>query len=91
MTHLRAIWRALKTLWLAAACWAALYGTALAAKAEKVEEPKAGGGGMGWVVPYTLVVLGVALGLITILRPGKRRERARSEEGPQEIQLRIQI
>jgi hypothetical protein len=89
MTHLRAICRALKTLLLAVACWAALYGTALAKKPEAVEEPK--GSGMGWTVSYALVLLGVALGLIAVLRPGKRRERARSEEGPKEIQLRVQI
>jgi len=89
MSHLRAIWRALKTLLLAVACWAALYGTALAKTGEAVEETKPSG--MAWTVSYALVVLGLALGLITVLRPGKRRERARSEEGPKEIQLRVQI
>ena len=89
MIHLRAIWRALKTLLLAVACWAALYGTALARTGEAVEETKPGG--MGWTVSYALVLLGVVLGLIAVLRPGKRRERARSEEGPKEIQLRVQI
>ena len=28
-----------------------------------------------WVLPYALVILGIGLGLMAILKPGKRRER----------------
>jgi len=28
-----------------------------------------------WVLPYALVILGIGLGLMAILRPGKRRDR----------------
>jgi len=32
-----------------------------------------------WVLPYALVIMGVALGLLMVLRPSKRRDRARPE------------
>jgi hypothetical protein len=78
MTPLGSIWRTFKTLTLTAACWAAACAPVLAA-APEVEEETGGGGGASWVLSYVLVMLGVALGLVCLLRPSKRRDHAHSE------------
>ena len=76
MNRLRSIWTALKTLAAAALCWAALCGTVLAAAKEKEEK---GGGPTSWIIPYILVLLGVALGMMLVCRSARRRDRARPE------------
>lgn len=78
MRDLRRIRRTLRHLTIAAACWAAVAASALAATPKAI--PAQESGGAGWVVSYFLVILGLALGLIFVLRPSKRRERARPEQ-----------
>ena len=57
-------------------CWLLMNGTLLAAAAEE-EKPK----GNNWSLAYILVLLGVALGLIIICRPGRRsKELPREDE-----------
>jgi hypothetical protein len=47
-------------------CWLLMVGTALAK--EEPEKPAQN----NWVLAYTLVILGVALGLMILCRPGRR-------------------
>lgn len=56
-------------------CWFLMNDTLLAAAKEEEEKPK----GNNWSLAYILVILGVALGLIIICRPGRR-----SKELPRE-------
>ena len=79
MSHLRSFWRVLKTLTMAAVCWAAVYGSALAKKPAVPEEEGGEGGAAAWTMPYGLVILGVALGMLLVCRSSRRRERARPE------------
>ncbi len=50
----------------AALSWLALVGTAMAA------EEQAGAEENNWVMAYILVLLGILLGMMVLLRPGKR-------------------
>ena len=64
---------------MAMAAWVALYGVAFA------QESEGGGGGGGggaqaYVVPYTIVLLCIGLGVFLICRPARRRERPKGEQ-----------
>lgn len=83
MSHLRAFWsrlrppfHSLRLLGLTWACWLAVFGSALAAKKPAMEEAPASSGPT-WAMAYTLVFLGIALGMLFVCRPSKRRDRAK--------------
>jgi hypothetical protein len=58
----------------AASAWIALSSTAWGASRQDAKEAPAV---KEYVLPWTLVILCAALGLITVCRPGKRSEKAR--------------
>ena len=66
----------LRTLTVAAVCWLAACGPALAAADT---EGKKGGGATAWTMPYFVVVLGVALGMMLVCRSARRRDRAKPQ------------
>lgn len=76
MNHLQSIWRTLKTLALAAVCWMALHGTALAKAAKQEKQGK----GASWVASYFLVLLGIGLGMLFVCYSSRRRVRAKPEQ-----------
>jgi len=82
MRLLQSIWLAGKTLAVAAACWVAVHGTALAEAAGEKEK-----GGGSWILSYALVLLGLGLGLLVIVRSSQRRDRAKPEQYDQRKQL----
>ncbi len=73
MNQLRSIWRKLRLLTAAVACWLAVYGTALAKEAEEGE------GGGSWVPSYGLLLLGVVLGMLGVCLTSRRRDREKPE------------
>ncbi len=79
MTHLRSLWRTLKTAALTVLCWTAVYGTALA-RGQPVKEEETGGTNASWIIPYALVVFSIALGMLVVCRSARRRERAKPED-----------
>ena len=76
MSHLRSIVQTLKTLAAAAGCWMALHGTVLA-KAKKVKEET--GGSPSWLLPYSLILFAVVLGMLVVCRSSRRKDRAKPE------------
>jgi len=63
--------------------WAAVCGVAFAQEAEGGGREGSGGGGGGaqaYVLPYTIVILGVGLGLLFVCRSAHRRERPKGEQ-----------
>ncbi len=48
--------------------------------AAAVDEESTSSGGASWVVSYMLVLLCIVLGMICVLHPSGRRERARPEQ-----------
>lgn len=79
MSYLRTFWRVLKTLAMAAVWWAAIFGTAWAKKPGLPKEDDGGSEVTAWTMPYGLVVLGIALGMLFVCRSSRRRDRARPE------------
>ena len=76
MDRLRSMGTVLRTLTVAAVCWLAACGPALAAADT---EGKKGGGATAWTMPYFVVVLGVALGMMLVCRSARRRDRAKPQ------------
>ena len=72
--------RRLTVLALALATWIAVYGVAFAQEAESEGGGGGGGGAQAYVVPYTIVLLCVGLGIFLICRPARRRDRPKGEE-----------
>ncbi len=82
MNRLRATWRQTKLLTMAASCWLALHGMALAAPAKPgPEAPATGGGPSQYVAPYAVVLLGIGLGLLFVCNSSRRRDRAPQKYG----------
>jgi len=77
MYYLRSIWRRFKPLAVVAACWLAIYGTALAREAKQQAEEKHGVG--SWISSYALVLLAIVLGLLGVCLTSRRRERDKPE------------
>jgi hypothetical protein len=76
MKWLQLVWRGGKRTLLTAAGWLAVHGTALAQTPQpKAAEPESG----SYVAYYAIVILAIALGLLFVCRPVRRRDRARSE------------
>ncbi|HYW79332.1 MAG TPA: hypothetical protein VE890_07120 [Thermoguttaceae bacterium] len=73
MNDLRAIWQTLRTLTVAAACWLAVHGTALAQATEEKKSKES------WVMSYFLILLVVGLGMLVVCRSSRRRDRAKPE------------
>ena len=71
MNRLQSIWRTLKMPVMSAACWMAVYGTALA------QPPKQEKGGGSWIASYGLILGGIVLGMLFVCRSSRRRERAK--------------
>jgi hypothetical protein len=68
----------LRTLLIAVVAWSV---TALPLMAAAPQGAPAGEAGKGWVIPYTLVVLSIALGLTIVCRSANRgKERRHSED-----------
>lgn len=61
--------------WITQAVFACAMLTALPAWAQEDGGNLGAEGGGPWVLPYALLILGVGLGLMMVLRPGKRRDR----------------
>jgi hypothetical protein len=60
--------------------WFGLAAVAMAADAKQPEQPGSSeGGGLSWAPCYMIVILAIALGLMTVLSPSRRRERAKPE------------
>jgi uncharacterized membrane protein SirB2 len=74
---LQAIWRALRLAVLGASGLLLLCTHLLAAA---IDEEEKATGGASWVVSYMLVLLCIVLGMICLLHPSGRRERARPEQ-----------
>ena len=73
----RAIWRRCRVAILGVLFWAAAYGPALAANED---EEAVKGGPASYILPYVLVLLGIALGMLVVCRSARRRERPRPEQ-----------
>jgi len=72
---------ALRGLWLLVAgwaCWVATEGAAWAAGAGEPVTEK--GSARDWVLPYFIVILCIALGMLVVCRTARRSERARPEK-----------
>jgi hypothetical protein len=79
MMCVKSIWRTGSLLFAALVGWLAIHGTALAQKGVG-EPPPTPGGSSSYVLPYTIVILFVGLGMFFVCRPVHRRDRARPEE-----------
>ncbi len=72
MRRLGNIWRHASIVSLITICWLGMCGVAFA---QQKQEPPGG----SYVMPYILVLLVIALGLMSVLRPSRRRDRAKAE------------
>jgi hypothetical protein len=76
MKRLLPTWRWAKPTLFVFLGWCLIHGTAVA---QEAGQPPAGGNGM-YAACYALVILAVALGLMSVCRPSRRRDRARPEQ-----------
>jgi len=74
---LQSIWHAVRLAVLGASGLLLLSAPLLAAA---IDEEEKSTGGASWVVSYMLVLLCIVLGMICVLHPSGRRERARPEQ-----------
>ena len=72
MKRLVVLWRRLSVWVLLALCWTVMHGTVWAAQPGKEEERP-----VPYVLPYALVIFGIGLGLVVLLNPSRRRDKAR--------------
>jgi hypothetical protein len=77
MTFIARTLALLRDLLLAILAWSL---TTLPLMAAAPQGTPAGEGGKSWVVPYTLVVLAIALGLIIVCRSANRSKEVRHTE-----------
>ena len=75
MKHGLLLWGKAKTVGLALVGWMAIQSSALA---QPPANKSAEGG--SYVLPYAIVIFGIALGLLFVLRSSHRRERAKPEQ-----------
>jgi hypothetical protein len=80
MKRLRSLWRTTACATFAATTWAGLSGAAWAAEAAKSDSGGGGGGSGVWVLPYFVVGLGIVLGILAVVLPGKRRDWVRQDK-----------
>jgi|WetSurMetagenome_2_1015567.scaffolds.fasta_scaffold1105986_1 hypothetical protein len=76
MKCLRLAWWGGKLALFAVGSWLAAHGTALAQ--QPPEKPAEAPGG-SYVASYAIVILAIALGLLVVCRPSRRRDRAKPE------------
>lgn len=76
MMSIQTIKRTFSLLVSTATCFAATVGTAWAAAVEPPAKPAT----TSWGISYALVFLGIVLGLLVVLRPTMRRDRAHPEK-----------
>jgi len=74
MNRLRRFSHTFRIASVAAVCWLATYGTALAQPPEEEVDR-----GAAWFLGYALVVLGIGLGMLFVCRSSRRREEAKKE------------
>jgi hypothetical protein len=77
MRCLQVVWQGGKLAVLTMANWLAVHGAALA-QGMAPKKPENGGG--SYIVPYTLVIVGIGLGLLLVCRSSRRRDRAKPEQ-----------
>jgi hypothetical protein len=75
MNRMQNIWRRGRLFFLGFLGWLAVQGTVFANPPQLKEEPRGG----SYVMAYGLVILAIALGLMAVLRPSRRRDRAKPE------------
>ncbi len=80
MKCLRAIGQSMKWAAPAAWGWVVCHGTALAAPPLPAPVEDGVGASNSFALPYALVIMVVALGMLVVLRGSMRRERERPEE-----------
>jgi hypothetical protein len=76
MKCLQLVWQGGKLALLTMAGWLAVHGTALAQPQQQKTETGVG----SYVMSYALVILAIALGMLALCRPSRRRDRARPEQ-----------
>ena len=79
MNRVEAIWWRVRVLAATSVVWMAMGAAAWARRNEPAPEQAEPGAGP-WVLPYFLVILAVALGLLTVLRSARRSERAKPRQ-----------
>lgn len=81
MNQHSSLWQKLLLAATTVLAWAALQGVAWAEVEVTVIDGTGGGGGKGaWVVAYALVILCVGLGMLTVCKSARLRERAKGEK-----------
>jgi hypothetical protein len=80
MRRLQLVWQGGKVAFLAFFGWLAVHGTVLAQQPPNKADSGGGGGGGVYVASYAIVILGIALGLLLVCRPSRRRDRAKPEQ-----------
>jgi uncharacterized membrane protein len=75
MKHIPNIWQRANLFFSVVICWLAVHGSVFAEVPQQKQESPGG----NYVMEYGLVLLVIALGLMTVLRPSRRRDRAKPE------------
>lgn len=75
MTYLHVTWQRGKVVFFAMVCWLTVHGAVFAQPAQQKQEP----GGGHYVVSYAIVILTIAMGMMAVCRPSRRRDRAKPE------------
>jgi hypothetical protein len=76
MRCLQIVWRGGKLAFFTMAGWLAVHGAVLAQGMETKKKES----GTSYIVSYTLVIVGIGLGLLLVCRSSRRRDRARPEQ-----------
>ena len=76
MRCLELVWQGGKLALFTMTGWLAVHGAVLAQGPEKKVDGNAG----SYVLPYAVVILGIALGMLCVCRSSGRRDRARPEQ-----------
>lgn len=80
MNYLRRICRIVNRAVLLLACWVALFEVAMAEKKAPPAPPPSEGSSFDYTLQYFIVILGIALGLLLVLRSSNRQERDHPEQ-----------
>lgn len=78
MDRLSRLWHAAKHIVFAVAMWLTLCGMALAQARSQAQEPETSG--PPYVGPYFVVILCLAMGLMAVCNPSRRKEKAKPEQ-----------
>ena len=80
MNQTRAIWRKLKLAAATAATWTLTQAVLWAQEGEAAAPAASTGRARDWALPYFLVLFCVALGVFSVCRTARRRDRAKPEK-----------